>query len=156
MTKAIANSLACAVAVVALGSPGLLRAQLEIGTWVRQAEASTPAMTMQIEACCGGGGRRLTYHIVIEKTETSMVIETRLDGRDAPVMVGGKPSAESMAITRVDALHASTVVKMNGAQFATSLATLSADGKTLTVVTDNTSAAGGQPVGKVTEVWVRK
>jgi hypothetical protein len=156
MTKAIANSLACAVAVVALGSPRLLRAQLEIGTWARQATASSPAMTMQIEACCGGSGRRLSYHIVTEKTEGSMVIETRLDGRDAAVLVNGKPSGETMAITRVDALHASTVLKMNGKQFATSQASLSADGKTLTVVTDDGSAASGQPAGKVTEVWVRK
>jgi hypothetical protein len=42
------------------------------------------------------------------------------------------------------------------AQFGTSKATLSADGKVLTVVNDYTSSAGGQTVGKSTETWTHK
>ena len=45
---------------------------------------------------------------------------------------------------------------MNGKAIGTSQATRSADGKTLTVINDYTSAVGGQPVGKSTETWVRK
>jgi hypothetical protein len=70
--------------------------------------------------------------------------------------MGGKPSGETMAITRVDAHHVSAVVKMNGRPFGTSKATLSADRRTLTVINEFSSSAGGQAVGKSTEIWVRK
>lgn len=149
------RSIACGVALLALGSAKPLHAQLEIGTWVRQPAPAMPSMTMKIEACCGGG-RRLMYYVVMNGSETVLSVESRLDGSDAPVLMGGKPSGETMAIKRVDAHHASTVLKMNGAVFGTSKATLSTDGRTLSNVIDYTSPAGGQPVGKVTEVWVRK
>ena len=149
------KGIACAGALLAIGWIQPAFAQLEIGTWVRQATASVPEMTMTIEACCNGG-RRITYHVVIDKTETLLVIETRLDGADAPVLMAGKPSGETMAITRTDEHHASTIVKMNGAAFGASKSTLSPDGKTLTVVNDFSTSAGGQQPGKYTEVWVHK
>jgi hypothetical protein len=151
----LVRTLACGIAVFAGASIRPAHAQLEIGTWVRQPIPGMPAMTMTIEACCNGG-RRLTYHIVLEKTDMQMVLETRLDGAEVPVLVGGKPSAETMAIKRTDEYHASTVIKMNGALLGTNTATLSADGQTLTVVNDFSTAAGGQQVGKFTEIWLRK
>jgi predicted SpoU family rRNA methylase len=72
------------------------------------------------------------------------------------VLIAGKPSGETMAITRVDDHHLSTIVKLNGKAFGTSKATLSPDGKVLTVVNDVSSSAGGQQVGKTTEIWVRQ
>ena len=155
MTTVTAKRLAYGAAVFALGSAQSLHAQIEVGTWVRQSTASMPGMTMTVEACCNGG-RRLIYHVVIEGTETLLTVESRFDGSDAPVLMGGKPSAETMAITRVDDHHASAVLKMNGRLFGTAKATLSADGRTLTVINDFTSSAGGQPVGRYTEIWVRK
>jgi len=89
-------------------------------------------------------------------TKMVLTLESRFDGSPAPVLIDGKPSGETMEITRVDDHHLSTVLKMNGKPFGTSKATLSADGKTLTVVTDFSSSAGGQAVGKTTETWVRK
>jgi hypothetical protein len=157
MTKVRAKRLACGVAVLILGSVRPLHAQLEVGTWVKQATAAkSVTMTMKVETCCGGG-RRLTYDMVIGGKPTVLsIVETKLDGRDAAVMVGGKPSAQTMAITRVDDHHTSTIIKMNGKAVATSKATLSADGKTLTVLNDNSSSASGIPEGKSTEIWVRK
>jgi hypothetical protein len=148
---------ACTLAILCtVAGPRAANAQLEIGTWVRQAPTSTPgAMTLTVEACCAGG-RRLTYHVPVNGQEILLVVETKLDGADAPVLVAGRPSGETMAIKRTDANHASSVLKMNGQVFATSTATLSPDGKTLTVVNDVTSAIGGQPVGKATDVWSRK
>jgi hypothetical protein len=154
-----ARRLACGFALLSLiGFPRSVHAQLEIGTWARQPTPSIPGtMTLTIDACCGGGGRRLTYHVAMNGQDmVAMVVESRLDGADAPVTIGGKPSGETMAIKRTDATHASAIVKMNGQAFATSTVTLSADGKTLTVVNDTTSATGGQPVGKTTEVWMKK
>jgi hypothetical protein len=70
--------------------------------------------------------------------------------------MNGKPSGETMAIKRVDAHHASTELKMNGTFFGTSKATLSADGKTLTVLNDYSSSVGGRQAGKYTEVWLKQ
>ena len=156
MTILKARSFAWGVAMLgALGSARSLHAQIDVGTWVRQATDSMPAMTMTVEACCNGG-RRLIYHIVIQGTETLLTLESRFDGSEVPVLMGGKPSGETMAITRVDAHHLSTIVKMNGRPFGTSKATLSADGRTLTVLNEFSSPAGGQAGGKSTEIWVRQ
>jgi hypothetical protein len=129
-------------------------AQLGVGTWVRQVGPSTPGqVTMIVETCCGGG-RRLTYKL--GDLGQTMVIESAFDGREVPVLVNGKPSGETMAITLVDALHTVTVVKMNGKQFGVSKGSLSADGKTLTVSNDYSASVGGGPVGMYTEVWRRR
>jgi hypothetical protein len=154
MTIVTARSLACSVVLLgALGPARPLHAQIGVGTWVRKVTGSMSAMTMTVEACCAGG-RRLTYHF--NGTETILALESRFDGSEAEVMIGGKPSGETMAITRVDDHHLSTIVKLNGKPFATSKATLSPDGKVLTVLNDVSSSAGGQQVGKSTETWVRK
>ena len=150
-----ATRLAFGVVILALASTRSLHAQLEIGTWVREPTATMPSITLSIAACCNGG-RRLTYHVDINGTETLLIVETKLEGSEAPVMMNGKPSGETMAITRVDAHHASTVLKMNGKPFGTSQATLSADGRTLTVLDDFSSSVGDQQVGKYTEVWVKQ
>jgi hypothetical protein len=112
-------------------------------------------MTMTVEMCCGSG-RRLTYRIAMNGNEMIMVVESALDGTDASVLVGGKPSGETMAIRQIDDRHATAVLKMNGKVFGTAKGTLSADGKTLTIDDEYTSAAAGQQVGKQTETWIRK
>jgi hypothetical protein len=111
-------------------------------------------MTMTVEVCCKGG-RRLIYHFNVSGTDGTLSVESAFDGSEAEVLIAGKPSGETMAITRIDDHHMSTVVKLNGKEFGTSKATLSADGKVLTVVNDVSSSVGGQPVGKSTEIWTR-
>ncbi|GAC1635083.1 MAG: hypothetical protein NVS9B14_11880 [Candidatus Acidiferrum sp.] len=109
-------------------------------------------MTMIVEECCAGG-RRLTYKI--PDLKSTLVVESRLDGSDAPVMMDGKPSGETMAIKKIDDRHATTIVKINGKAFGTSKATLSADGKTLIVESDFSESIGGGPAGKFTETWTK-
>jgi hypothetical protein len=146
-----------AVLVCAFGFPSALRAQLGIGTWVRQGDdLKGGTMTMTVEACCHGG-RKLTYHISMTNgTSSVMTVESPFDGTEVPVLVGGKPSGETMAIKFVDAHHTMTVVKMGGRPFGTSRATISADGKTLTVVNETPLSGGSKAGGKTTETWVRK
>lgn len=157
MTIVTARSLACGVAILGvLGFARPMHAQLGVGTWVRKSTESMPgSMTMRVEACCHGG-RRLIYDIDMNGTKMLLTLDSPFDGSEVPVLVNGKPSAETMAIKRLDDHHLFTVVKMNGKPFGTSKAALSADGKTLTVLNDYSSAAGGQQVGKNTEIWVRK
>ena len=108
---------------------------------------------MTITACCSGG-RHIDFRL--NGGTTVMTLESRLDGQEAPVLVDGKPSGETMAIQRVDAHHTTTVVKLNGQPFGTSKATLSADGRTITVANDFSGSVGSQQAGKFTEVWVRQ
>jgi len=141
--------------LAALAGAPSLHAQIEIGTWVRQVVEGTPGVIeMTVEACCGGSGRRLTYRIT--GMEAKMTVESQLDGSEAPVLLGGKPSGETMAIKRIDDHHAVTVMTMNGKPFGTSKATLSADGKTLTIENDFSAGIAGQQAGRSTETWVRK
>jgi hypothetical protein len=157
MTMATARRLACSVVLLGvLGPTGSLHAQIGVGTWVRKTTDSMPgSMTMTVETCCNGG-RRLTYHINMGGTPAILTIASPFDGSEAPVMLAGKPSGETMAITRVDDHHVVTVAKMNGKPFGTSKATISPDGKLLTVLNDFSSPAGGQTAGKFTEIWVKQ
>jgi hypothetical protein len=154
MTTVKAKRLTRGIAIFAIMWAGPLHAQLEVGTWVRTPTKAMPdSMTMKIEVCCGGG-RRLSYSLA--KQAIVMLVETKLDGSEAPVLINGKPSGETMAITRVDAHHADTILRMNGKEFGTSKATLSTDGKTLSVINDCASTVGCMPLGKSTETWVRQ
>ena len=108
---------------------------------------------MTIEACCNGG-RRVIYHLV--GSEMVMSVTSPFDGSDAPVLVAGKPSGQTMAIKWVDKHHTITILKTNGKAVGISKATFSADGKKITVENEITSTAGGQAIGKQTEIWVRK
>ena len=155
MRSAAPKRMACVVAILwALDSVALLRAQIGIGTWVKQGETSAVGgLTMTVEACCNGG-RRFIYR-VSGSANVLMTIESPMDGTDVPVLAAGKPTGETMGIKRLDDRHTLTVLKMNGKTFGTSTATLSADGRTLVVENDITSAVGGQ-VGKEKETWVRK
>jgi hypothetical protein len=129
-------------------------AQFSAGNWLRT-DAKGVGMTMTAEPCCNGG-RRLTYHIVNSKQPTvTMVVNSPMDGTEVPVLVDGKPSGETMAIKRVDERHYTGIVKMNGQLFATSSATVSADGKTVTAVSITTPTAGAKGE-KVIETWIKQ
>jgi hypothetical protein len=130
-------------------------AQLAVGTWVRT-DAQGKGMTMTVAACCNGGSR-LTYNLPVAAGRPAIVmtVESPMNGTEVPALVGGKPSGETMAITRVDERHYRAVVKMGGQVSGTSDGTISADGKSLTVETVS-QATGGTKAEKVIETWVRK
>jgi hypothetical protein len=137
--------------LVALGWVSQGFAQITVGTWLRT-DAKGKGITMTAEPCCNGG-RRLTYHIPAmgNQPPSTLTVESRMDGTDAPALVDGKPSGETIAIKRVDDRHYTSVIKMSGRQFGTSTATLSADGKTLTV--ESVMDVGGKPEK---ETWVKQ
>jgi hypothetical protein len=124
-----------------------------IGTWVKKTEPGKPAMTLTIEAW-GAGKGKLTWNI--KEPAMALTILAAMDGSEAPLLINGKPSGETMAIKLVDKLHANTVVKMGGKPFGTSKATFSPDFKTMTVENEFSSSVGGNPAGKATEIWTRK
>jgi len=127
-------------------------AQWAVGTtWIRT-DAEGKGVTMSVAACCNGG-YRLTYQMPPMGGQPAMVltIDSPLDGTDAPTLIGGKPSGQTMAIKRVDDHHYTAVVKLNGQRMMTANGVVSADGKTMTVE-DVTQGAGTKTV----ETWTRK
>jgi hypothetical protein len=84
-----------------------------------------------------------------------MTIESALDGSEVPVLVGGKPSGETMAIKRIDSRHTLTDIKMDGKAFGTSRAEISADGNMVTVKNTTAGHAGQEP-STTTETWVKQ
>ncbi len=143
------------VAFCAICSASSAIAQVGVGTWERQG-LLTPGqpLTMTVEACCGSG-RRLIYRV--PGAEAPMTVESPFNGSEVPVLLGGKPSGQTMAITQTDPRHWTTVMKVKGQVFGTSKATLSADGRTLSVENDMSGAVGANnPAAKSTETWVKK
>jgi hypothetical protein len=151
-TLASALLLACT-----FGFPNALGAQTGIGTWVKKVDSGETggSMTMTVEACCRGG-RKLTYQLNMNGTNAVLTVESPFDGTEVPVLLNGKPSGETMAIKLLDDHHTTTVLKMNGQPFGISKATLSADGRMLTVVNDVSASGGPQPKGLQTEIWIKK
>src|SRR6476469_8532056 len=135
------------------GAPPAQAADSPVGTYLKKAEAGKPAMSMTIEQWAPGKAK-LTYHI--KDPPIVLTIVSALDGSEAPVLMNGKPSGETMAIKMVDKLHSVTSVKMDGKAFGTSKGTFSSDFNTLTVENDFTGPAAGGAAGKTTEHWVRK
>jgi len=139
----------CAI-VGSIGWVGLVHAQLGVGEWVRT-DAAGKGMTMTVEACCKGG-YRLTYHVPVGNGQPPLIVTVDLpmDGTEVPTLTGGKPTGQTMSLKRVDDHHYTGVVKQAGQLSLTNTATLSADGKTLTVAD---KVVGGTTV---TETWAKK
>jgi hypothetical protein len=140
-----------------LGAGGVApaHAQLGPGTVWERTDAEGKGIVMSVEACCHGG-LRLTYRLASTggQPASTMSIDSPMNGAEAPVLFGGRPSSETMAITRVDEHHYTAVLKMGGQPFGTSTGVVAADGKSLTV--ESTQARPGGPPRKVIETWVRK
>ena len=142
-------------------SLGLAAADPAIGTWTLLSDSDSPGDTgapaTLTVAAWGDNGRELTYHIMLPQVGMgTLVIQTGMDGKDAPVVANGRPIGETMAITRQDDHHATAVVKWQGTAIGTSSVTVSDDGTTMTVVTDLAADTPTAPAGKATQVWKKQ
>ena len=151
---AITKAAARLALLLVLSWAGAASAQLAVGNWARTDSAGL-GMTLTVEACCNGG-LRLTYHFPAmgDQPPATMTVDSPMDGTEVPVLLDGKPTGETMAIKRVDALHMTGVVKMNGQLYVTSSSALTADGKSAT--TESISQMPGGKTQKVIETWVKK
>jgi hypothetical protein len=136
----------------ALGWAAQTHAQLGAGTTWLRTDANGKGIVLTLEACCKGG-LRFIYQIpaIGGQPASMMTVDSPMDGTDAPALVGGKPSGQTMAVKKLDDHHYSAVVMMDGKPFGTSNGTVSADNRTMTVV--SVFGTGGQ---KTIETWVRK
>lgn len=155
MARFVARRLLAAMVLAAslTAAPSAEAADSPIGTYVKKVEAGKPAMTLTIGQWAPGKAK-LTYRI--QDPPIVLTIASALDGTEAPVLINGKPSGETMAIKRLDNLHSSTIVKMNGKPLGTSKGTFSPDFSTLTIENDFSGGGAGGGAGKSTERWIRK
>jgi hypothetical protein len=144
------------LALLMLSFASAAQAQVPAGTWIKRGESP---LAMVVEPA--GAGIKISYKAVgpdrKPKEPAMMTMETQLDGKDAAVMAGDKPTGQTMAVSRVDATHTATVVKFQGKLYGTSKSELSADGKTLKVENEvpegSMAHSMGQPAGKQVEYW---
>jgi hypothetical protein len=124
---------------------------LPTGTWVRRNPLPGGAIALTVEAV--GSGRKLTYKFA--DPSMVMTIVTQLDGRDAPVLLNGQPTGQTMAIKRIDDRHLFAVVKFQGNEGSHAKSELSADGKVLKVENMPPSGAAAGQVFEI-EYWDKK
>ena len=135
-----------------LGLTALVHADgLPTGTWVRRNPLPNGPIALTVEAA--GSGRKLTYKFA--DPSNVMTIVTQLDGKDAPLLMNGQPSGQTMAIKLIDDRHTFAVVKFQGKETSTAKSELSADGKVLKVDNMTPSAGGAGQVVQV-EYWDKK
>lgn len=140
--------------LIVVGWASQAHAQLGVGTtWVRT-DAVGKGIVLNVEACCNGG-LRLVYQIppMGGQPASTMSIDSPMNGTEAPTLIAGKPSGQTMAIKRVDDHHLTAILKVNGQPSATYNGTISPDNKSMTV--DGVIGTGSQ-THKVTETWVKK
>ena len=132
-----------------LGAAVLVTAQPKdpfVGTWVLNVAKSKyspgPApktATTVIEAA--GQGYKFSVKQELASGVQQWSFTTNLDGKEVPV-TGNNPNADTLAVKRVDANTLETVAKKGGKTTTTQKNVVAADGKTRTVTTVGTNAAG--------------
>lgn len=148
----VAVSLAALAWLVGGASPAAA-ADSPVGTWVRQGEAGQPEETMTIDSW-GVGHTKLSTSTKGASSVGS--ITSNLDGADSPIVVDGKASTATVALSLLDQQQALMVTKLNLQPIGVSKWTFSPDFTKLTIEDDFTQAVPGTPAGKSTEHWTRK
>jgi len=154
-------TLGVLVAVVAYPLAGAAQApQSLIGSWKQdiakskytQGPAAPKSSATRIEAVPGGGAKFTVDGVDAAGKATHNEIVTMFDGKDAEYKGAAAPTTR--AYSRIDDRTVQYVTKVNGKVTTTTRMTISADGKTRTLVTTGTGA-DGKPVNS-TAVYDRQ
>jgi hypothetical protein len=125
------------------------------GVWVLRDSTKGFRLTMTLEEV--GAGWKITYRIPGQDARAAaasvMTIETALDGKEVPNLVGGKPSGQTMEIRKVDGRHTLTIVKFQGKQTGVSKSEISPDGKVIKTENDMAVSSPNGTAGKQVQYW---
>src|SRR5262249_13844902 len=121
-----------------------------VGTWKFNPAKSTygpgqaPPKSLTRTVVAQGKGAKYAFEgIAPDGSKISYNFSTNYDGKDSPIAGTGQPNgADTVAITRVDTNTLKSVLKKAGKEVATTLTTVSKDGKTLTQESKGVDAAG--------------
>ena len=155
MKTLIRTGLAAGVAALAFGSTALA-ADNWLGTWKLNVAKSKfvpgpppQSMTIKFEPAADGAITLTADGVDGEGKATHLEYAAKFDGTEVPWT--GNPNADSAAPRRLDANRYENVWKKDGKVVVTVTATVSADGKTLTVIQRGKDAKG--QVMDMTEVF---
>jgi hypothetical protein len=143
MRQAYLLAVVVVAMVVVLGGTAFAQA---VGTWKLNVakskyNAGTPAKSTTIKYEAAGAGIKCTVDSVAANGTVSHYTYTaNYDGKDNPVV--GNPNADTMSRTRVNATTTTGVSKKGGKVTNNQTFVLSSDGKTLTITSKGTTAAG--------------
>jgi hypothetical protein len=119
----------------------------QVGTWklniAKSKYSPGPApksATTKIEAA-GAATKVIVDQVQADGTVRHWEFTANYDGKDTPV-TGNNPDADMVARTRVDANTVKTISKKGGKVTTSQTSAVSSDGKTRTVTTTGTNAAG--------------
>jgi hypothetical protein len=126
------------------------------GTWILREAEPGGQLTMKLEEVSTGW--KVTSKVVGSGAAgaSATYIMTPLDGKDVPVLIDGKPSGQTMGITKIDSHHTVNVIKFKGKEIGVSKAELSTNGKVIKVETDYSDSNPGAPAGKQIQYWDRQ
>jgi hypothetical protein len=135
-----------ATLVMVLGGAALAQSNNEVGTWKLNVAKSKynpgPAptsATTKIEAA--GAGVKITVDQALPTGPLHWEYTANYDGKDNRV-TGNNADADTIARTRVNATTVKSVSKKGGKLTTANTSVVSSDGKTRTVTTTGTNAAG--------------
>jgi len=119
----------------------------QVGTWKLNPAKSKyspgpgpKSATTKIEAA-GAGTKVVVDQVFADGTARHWEFTANYDGKDVPV-TGNNPDVDTIARTRVDANTVKSTSKKGGKVTTTQTSAVSSDGKTRTVTTTGTNAAG--------------
>ena len=111
-----------------------------IGMWKLKQNAPPPASNIMTYEAVAGGGMKVTVDSVSASGNPGhWTYTTMLDGKDAPIT---GYSADTAAVTQIDAATNEIVYKKDGKITQTATNVISDDGKTITVTFKRTNAQG--------------
>ncbi len=111
------------------------------GKWKLKQDAPPPAINIMTYEPAGSGGMKVTVDAVNRNGEkTHWTYTTMFDGKDAPIT--GYATADTAAVTSVDAATNEIVYKKDGKVAQTATNVISPDGKTITVTFHRKNAEG--------------
>jgi hypothetical protein len=137
---AVLSMMALAGTALAQGAdPSLGTWKLNLAKSTYSGSAAPKSQTVKYETS-SMGTTVTTDGVAADGSKTSQKYTTKYDGKDVPL--SGSANADTVALTRIDALTIERIDKKAGKVVQTIRRTIAADGKTMTVVTKGTNAQG--------------
>lgn len=127
------------------------------GTWVQRGATKEFTMTMTVEDA--GPACKLTYRVTganVPAVGSTSTIVSRFDGKDAPHLVDGKPTGQTLAIRQIDNRHWVSVMKHNGKETGISKGEMAPDGRVLKVVNEMSASGPSGTAQKSVQFWDKR
>ena len=139
-TLALGALLAISSVAIAAGAPDPVTGNWILNTSKSSGTGPMPKSETRTYAAAPGGVALTWTRVGADGKESTVKTSFKYDGRDYPV--AGSPDFDALSAKRIDANTIESKQKRAGKEVGTTTRTVSADGKTLTLVSKIVTAAG--------------